>query len=344
MLGFNALVRFLVAATLLISAFSTAPLIADNAQVIFDLPETIECRDVTPKDFAAAHPSLKVIEGKFRVSARIVVGVESDIVDFLYIVASPDRKMRFQDYLPNTTLESTAVDNVIEVTDTIENTDATDANARVGYKSSGFGISKNKGSKKTEATHSKQIAAKALVVASGTTGHEHGIFFKMRPSKGESLEGAKQFTFLATVPMAWRGDWCTISCAARAKGKVFFSRSVVAAAGVEQTQVGMFLAGDSEAAKLANELRSVLEMHADVLAMHLTKDADGLLETMNEIFSTGLTTTLCGVFKGKNVEAKKGADPERTKLEEAQEAVSDVQERLTQLAGRDSQEQRLPSP
>lgn len=340
MLGFNALGRSLVAATLLIAAFSAAPLFADNARIVFDLPQTIECRDVTPKDFATAHPSLKVIEGKFRISARIVAGSESDIVDFLYIVASPDRKMRFQDYLPNTTLESTAVDNVIEVTDTTEKTDATDASARVGYKSSGFGLSKNEGSKKTESTHSKQIAAKALVVASGTTGHEHGIFFKLRPSKGESLEGAKQFTFLATVPIAWRGDWCTISCAARAKDKAFFWRSVVAGAGVEQTQVGMFLAGDSEAAELANELRSVLDMHADVLAMHLTKDADGLLETINEVFSTGRITALCGVFKGKNVEAKNGTDP----LEEAQEAVLDVQKRLSRLANSASQEQRLPSP
>ena len=343
MLGFNALARFLVAATLLISAFSTLPLFADNAQVVFDLPETIECKDVTPKDFAAAHPSLKVIEGKFRVSARIVAGVESDIVDFLYIVASPDRKMRFQDYLPNTTLESTAVDNVIEVTDTTEDINATDANAKVGYKTDGFGITKNKGSKKTESMHSKQIAAKALVVASGTTDHEHGIFFKLRPSKGESLEGAKQFTFLATVPMAWRGDWCTISCAARAKAKVFFTKSNVAA-GVEQTQVGMFLAGDSEAAELANELHSVRDMHADVLAKHLAKNANGLLETMHEVCSTGHTITLCGVFKGKKVESKKGTDPEPKKLEEAKDAVLGVQVRLSQLAGSGSQEQRLPSP
>jgi hypothetical protein len=118
----------------------------------------------------------------------------------------------------------------------------------------------------------------------------------------------------------------------------------VAAAGVEQTQVGMFLAGDSEATDLANELRSVLETHADVLARHLTKDADGLLETMNDIFSTGLITTLCGVFRGKNAEAKKGPDPDRKKLDEAQEAVFDVQERLSQLAGSTAQEQRLPSP
>ena len=344
MLGFHALTRSLVVATVLMSAFSAPPLLAENARVVFDLPETIECRDVTPKDFAAAHPTLKVIEGKFRVSARIVTGVESDIVDFLYIVASPDRTMRFQDYLPNTTLESTAVDNVIELTKSTEDSDSTDANAKVGYKTDGFGITKNKGSKKTESSHYKQVAAKALVVASGTTDHEHGIFFKLRPSKGESLEGAKQFAFLATVPITWRGDWCTISCASQAKGKAFFSKSVVTAAGVEQAQVGMYLAGDSEAADLADELHGVLEAHADVLSRHLNKDADGLLEAMHQVFSTECITTLCGVFKGKNLEPRRGGDLERTTLEDAQEAVRDVQERLSQLAGSGSREQRLPSP
>src|SRR4051794_11602611 len=94
---------------------------AEATRIIFDLPDTIECRDATPAEFATAHPALKVIEGKFRISARIVAGDEADIVDFLYIVASPNKKMRFQDYLPNTTLESTTADNVIEVTDTTEN-------------------------------------------------------------------------------------------------------------------------------------------------------------------------------------------------------------------------------
>src|SRR4051812_42484381 len=106
----GAFVLTLFSATGLTSAVSAA----EATRIIFDLPDTIECRDATPAEFAAAHPALKVIEGKFRISARIVAGDEADIVDFLYIVASPNKKMRFQDYLPNTTLESTTADNVIE--------------------------------------------------------------------------------------------------------------------------------------------------------------------------------------------------------------------------------------
>ncbi|MBI3838554.1 MAG: hypothetical protein HY288_11565 [Planctomycetia bacterium] len=334
--GFHSLLRILIAAALLVSAVSSMPCLADGTRVAFDLPDVIECRDVTPKDFATVHPSLKVIEAKFRISARFIAGAESEVVDFLYIVASPDRKMRFQDYLPNTTLESTVADDQIEIIDTTENDKATEASARVGYKALGLGLSKNKGLKKTESSHYKQLAARALVVASGTTDREHGIFFKLRPSKGASLEGAKEFTFLATVPKTWRGDWCTISCAARAKSRGFLSRSVVVPAGVEQAQLGMYLAGDPEAGKLAEELRDVLETHASVLAKQLTKDGDGLLETMYDAVSpqalSGYTTALCGIFRCKNVEAPKKSDPERKTLEEAQKAVLNVQDRLRRIA------------
>jgi hypothetical protein len=334
MLGFRSFSRALVAAAWFVTAYSTSVLAENTTRVVFDLPDTIECRDVTPHEFAVAHPALKVIEGKFRVSARIVSGAEGEVVDFLYFVASPNRKMRFQDYLPNTTLESTTADNVIEVTDTTENSNATDADAKVGYKATSFGVTKNKGTKKTESAHSKQVAAKALVVASGTTDREHGLFFKLRPSKADSLEGAKQFTFLATVPRTWRGDWCTISCAARAKSKNFLSKTVIAPAGIEQTQVGMYLAADEEAATLAEELRDELEAHAAVLASHMRKDGEGLLNTMYEAISSQSIsgkTTLCGIFNCKG-EGSRRSESERTKLEEAEQAVLYAQDRLSRLA------------
>ena len=43
---------------------------ASDTKVVFDVPNKIECRDVTPEKCAAAHPNLKVIEAKFRISAN----------------------------------------------------------------------------------------------------------------------------------------------------------------------------------------------------------------------------------------------------------------------------------
>ena len=270
---------------LAVAAFSVLGLtgnraLAADTQVIFDLPDTIECTDVTPEKFAANHPDLKVIEAKLRISARIPEGSETDIVDFLYMITSPGMRMKIQDYLPNTTLESTVQGDQIEIADTSESSNATAEDAHISYKILGLGGTANQGSKKTESSKYKQIAPKALVVASGTTNREHGVFFKLEPSKGASLEGAKNFTFLAIVPKAWRGDWCIVSCAARAKKKSFFS-TTIPVAGVDQAHIGMYLSGDREASLRAEQLCEIQDEHEGLRATQLAKHGNRLVEAMH---------------------------------------------------------------
>ena len=206
-----------LAGAFIVAAFATPA--AAQTRVEFDIPDAIECRDVTPAKCAAEHPNLKAIEGKFRLSARITKGSEAEIVDFLYILVSPDMRLKIHDYLPNTTLESALADDRIEVAESTENSASATEDAHVGYKIFSLGGTLNQASKKTESNHYKQLVPKALVLASGTTNREHGVFFKLRPSNGASLEGAKEFTFLAVVPRDWRGDWCTVACGARARRK-----------------------------------------------------------------------------------------------------------------------------
>jgi hypothetical protein len=335
--------RTLVATGLLLSAISRLVSAAEEAQVIFDLPETIECREVSPKKFAASHPSLKVIEAKLRISARITDGPETDIVDFLYMITSPGLHMKIQDYLPNTTLESTVQGDQIEIADTNESSTSSGEDAHINYKVLGLGGTMNQGSKKTESSHYKQIAAKALVVASGTTNREHGVFFKLRPSKGASLEGAKTFTFLAVGPNAWRGDWCILACAARAKKKSFFSTSV-AVAGVGQAHIGMYLSGDREARFRAEELCEIQEANGAVRSTQLAKQGAGLVAAMHAATSPDHGSGhawLHGIFGG-DASAENGnqlpeqaldePDLEQRRLE-VQKAMLDVQERLNRLSG-----------
>jgi hypothetical protein len=288
---------------------------ARAAQIVFDLPESIECRDVTPAEFAARE-YLKVIEGKLRISARVAQGSESEIVDFLYHIASPDKRVRFQDYLPNTTLESAVAEDRIEIKDATESATTAGADVHVVYKLLALGGSLAQSSKNSESSHYKQIAPRELVVASGTTDREHGVFYRLRPSRAASLEGAKEFTFLATVPKAWRGDVCTISCAARGKKDSWWSTSV-APAGARRAEVGMYLAGDAEAAALAEQLRRAQEEHAKALAAQPPKP--NVLDT--------LSSHSVGLFSGK----KSDAETQR-ELEMAEQALADVRERLGQMA------------
>ncbi len=328
-----------LAAAMLLAALAAPPALADETQVAFDPPDAIECRDVTPKSFAAANPSLKVIEARFRISARITAGSETSLVDFLYVVTSPGLRLRIKDFLPNTTLESTKADDRIEVTATTEHSDAVNEDAHVAYKVLGLGGTKNDTSKKTESDHYKEIVPRALVLASGTMNREHGVFYKLQPSKEASLEGAKAFTILAVVDKTWRGDWCVISCAARAKKKSFFSDKIETA-GVDQTHVGMYLAGDREARFRAEELCEVQQAGGSVLLEHLSRHRNALVEAMHAATESGRSSYawLEGIFGlkpgGDQVAEKGDADPDADQRRtELQQEINEVQEQLNRLGG-----------
>ena len=319
--------------------------VAADTRVIFDLPDTIECTVVTPKKLAANHPELKVIEAKLRISARVPEGREADIVDFLYMITSPGQHMKIQDYLPNTTLESTVQDNQIEVADTSESTDATSEDCHIGYKLLGLGGTANQGAKKTESSKYKEIAPKALVVASGTTNREHGVFFKLEPSKAASLEGAKTFTLLAIVPQAWTGDWCIVSCAARAKKKSFLS-TTVAVAGIEQAHIGMYLSGDREANLCAEQLCEFQEMNERLLAMRSARHGNRLVEAMHAATSADRlfgNEWLHHIFTGEArsddanpQSANSQVEPDLKQRESVVlEEMLDVERALSQLSGSD---------
>ncbi len=291
---------------------------AGAVQVAFDVPSTIECRDVTPPEFAAAHPNRKVIEARMRISARLMEGNPDELVDFVYVITSADKTMRLQDYLPNTTLESAVAEDQIEITAANEKAQTTGAEAHVVYKLLAVGASHNQSSKKSESSHYKQIAAKDTVLSSGTTDREHGVFFRMRPSRTASLEGAKEFTFLATVPKSWRGDLCSISCTARGMKKTLISTSV-APAGNEQVLVGMHLAGDAEACSLAEELRQVQESRVALLAAQHAKEKENVFETISNQAVVLIT--------GKKTDAQL-----RRELAENEKTSAEVKQRLRQMA------------
>ena len=282
-----------------------------GAQVAFDLPSSIECRDVTTREFAALHPDLRLIEVRLRISARMIDGGASEIVDFEYVLKT-NTVMRIQSYTPTTTLESAVAEDHIEITDATEATNANGLDAHVAYKPLSLGGSHNQTSKKAESSHFKQIAAQDIVLASGTIDREHGVFFRIRPSRTSALEGGKDFTFVATVPRTWRADLCAIACGARATKHSVFSTSVVPA-GNNQIEVGMYLAGDGQAANLAEELRVYQDAYAKLAA-------DAAKENVFQTISTETGSLLAGKPSKKQA------------LKESRKAIADTQQRIKQLA------------
>ncbi|MGC3971177.1 MAG: hypothetical protein QM775_28715 [Pirellulales bacterium] len=293
--------------------------------------DKIECRDVTPPACAAAHPDHKVIEAQFRISAGFLEGSEDSIVDFTYMISSPKLRLKIRDYLPNTTLESQYADDRIEVADYTESARTSTAEALVGYSIFSLNAVTNSLQRRTEHNQYEKIAPKALVLASGTMNRGHGVFYKLRPSKGASLEGAKEFAFLAVVPRSWRGDWCTFVCSARANRRTLLGSQVVGA-GVTKVDVGLHLCGDQEAGDLAARLCLLQQENDGMLAKHSAREAEA---AMAEIPSGVENVPVIGKVDEffHLVAHKASTKPNDPRLAEAQTALHDVEERLGRLSG-----------
>ena len=211
---FISLRRFVVN-SLLIFAFSVineawaAPL-----RVTIDVGTIVECKDVTPKEYAETHTQQRVVEAKVRLSVLLQSGHEADLEQLQVAIGSPDRRMRVVDFQPRTELGSELAGDV-EVCNS--NDMVQSLNASLGgvvgadhgpahvqaSPAAGVGVTQNRGSKETF----HRLSPKQTVLVSGTTNAEHGVFFKWRHSTQVALEGSREVTIRFLVPHDWRGDW-----------------------------------------------------------------------------------------------------------------------------------------
>ncbi len=303
--------------------------LAKDTKVAFDIPNKVECRDVTPEKCAAVHPTMKVIEARFRISTSFVEGEESSTVDVAYMISSPDLRLKVLDFLPNTTLES-STEGHIEVTDSTESTDALTGDARVAYSILTLGGSASSSNKKSESNKYLKLAPKHLVLASGTVNRGNGVFYKLRPSQEGSLEGAKEFMMLCIVPKSWRGDWCTVVCSARAKKRSTLSSSVVIA-GIEQAHVGLYLEGDIEGSELSDSLTEVQLAHGGRLSKQLTKEAAHTLEVLHSSPSNDEPSGFAGEFLHRLTKLK--PSPTHGSAVVSKSSMVEIEHRLARLSG-----------
>lgn len=325
-------------ALLIVAALSLSArhLHAEDTRVVFDVPDRIECKDVTPAKCAVLHPTVKVIEAKFRISASIESGNESSLVDFTYMISSPGLRMKVLDYLPNTTLESRYADDRIKVEDFTSEADSMHAEAKVAYTIFSLNAVKNRLTQSTELNNYEKIAPKALVLASGTMNRGHGVFYKLRPSNTMSLEGSKEFSFLAIVPREWRGDWCTFVCSGRGEKKNLLGKTIETV-GVSKVDVGLYLCGDEEAGNLASKLCAIQQADNGALARRSANEAAKISATLNSPTSN-VNQTVAAKFDDlfhQVTRTNHFQTPAEKKLDEARLQMEQVEEQLGRLSGAD---------
>jgi len=234
------------------------PFSGGATHVAFDTSYLVSCRDVTVQKPGEPPSSERIIEAQLPVSVRLLEGAETDVTELLIEVTSPERRIRFNDYLPKTHLES-AISGKIKVENNVENSRMLGLKGTLplvyGATASEDLSANHKNSVKETAT---KLPPKNAIIVSGTTQNEHGVFFKLKPSTQSTLEGTHQLTFRFGAPAEWRGDWLLLTC--RANGKVVaYGATHVQECGRASAYLGLYLNTDASAKEAAEELAQVQE-------------------------------------------------------------------------------------
>lgn len=233
-------------------AGSALTALAQSPQVAFDIPFVITCRDVTSPEFSSAHPGDKLIEVKLPISSLLQAGSEQDLGQYFVRMESPQRTMQVVDFLPKTAHESRLAGNKsVQTTD--ETTASIGINASGHYETfTGGAVTSGLGKKYTSCVKYDLLPPLETVTASGTMQRGSGVYFKLKASERNLLEGQRDFALVLQVPSSWRADYLHIRC--EAEGVV---RGLVSSldektlCGQRDFLVSLHLAGDEPARRTA---------------------------------------------------------------------------------------------
>ena len=241
---------------------------AEQPRVYFDMPYAVACRDVTSSEFALANPGEKLVEVKFQVSSLLQSGSESDLAQYFYRIDSPQRTFAVVDYLPKTQHESPLSGNV-----GIKNTDEQSVSIGINFSGhyeniTGIGASSGLGQKNISCVEYAKLPPLETVTASGTILRGTGVYFKLKSTERNLLEGERSFALILRVPRTWRADYVHLRCeAAGVKRGVVRSLDESVACGERDFLVGLYLEGDAQARAAAEQfaaseaqLRSVVRI------------------------------------------------------------------------------------
>lgn len=242
--------RLLVVSFTLASAAQTV--FAEAPRVHFDVPFAVACRDVTPADFSAANPGQKLIEVKLEISSLLTAGSERDLTQYFIRVDSPERTLAVVDYLPKTSHESRLAGNV-NVQKGKEHGTTLGINFSGKYELiTAVGPSAGVSDKSTSCVKYDLLPPLETVSASGTLLRGSAVFFKIKASPRQLLEGTREYGLVLRVPTSWRADYLRVHCEAEG-----IQRSVVSTFDEEMTcgqrefLVSLYQTGDEQARRTA---------------------------------------------------------------------------------------------
>lgn len=259
---------FVPSACLLLSLVfvpSPAANAGEPSVIQFDLPSTIAA---DPAESSSGDPSLVTIE--LPLSSMITSPRVPEIDQWLVRCQARDPRIHIADYAPRTETASDLA-SPIQVKKLEEKSRAFGVSLDAKYPPVALGhTGADVSDKNIDSVEFQRHAAVQAVTAAGTINRGRGVYFKLRWTAQQVLEGEKVFRITFSVPQNWRGGLVDVSVIAQTHRKTFGGLdSDTVTLGAAQFAVAAFRAGDKQAEAIAAEvaeaeyeLRTLAGMHA----------------------------------------------------------------------------------
>jgi hypothetical protein len=256
---------------------------AETPVVIFDLPLTVECRDVTPQRYEAAYQR-KIFEAVVKISPQLQAGEERDLKRLHYEI-STEQQMPIVSFAPNSQVTSDVAGGTVSI-----QTDDYHGQLLVHYLvTPAAGDGKLIGDLNSSHTQYALLAPKQILLASGTIQRGCGVYYDLKPSTQDTLQKQREFACLFDVPASWRANCITVACKAQGVKRGLLGSSEVNC-GMGLLSVGLYKQGDGEAMAAAYDLGKRQQYYLDQLR------ADPRFATTKK--SSFLPELMAGVEKG----------------------------------------------
>jgi hypothetical protein len=236
---------------------------ADSLQ--FDTNPSVACQELVDPEFTRSVPDEKLIVVQCTVSV-LGIGGRNALDECLFHFYSPELFARVHDFAPKTLVATDVVGNI-----QIEHEGVQSAGVHMGASGEGSGIltaeiSANQEHRSAENRSYELLPPRELVTAAGTLGRGTGVYFKIRRTTQQSLEGTHLFSLILRVPTAWRGGYLRLHCQAfSARTRLQESQMMAQSA----FMIPLYMQGDAEAKQQAMRL-----MSAEQTLIALVRDRD----------------------------------------------------------------------
>jgi hypothetical protein len=221
----------------------------DKPIVRFDLAPVVAAG---PSDTDPIDPTRVTL--KLRLSSMIESPNVPRIDQWLVRCQPRDKAISIADYAPRTETST-------ELTSPIQVKQIEEKNSTIGLSidgSYGHAAHGNTGAdianKNTNTLQFDRVAPVQVVTASGTINRGRGVYFKLRWTAQQVLEGEKVFDVTLRVPATWRGGLIDVSVIAQSDRKKIGWDHETETIGAAEFVVAAYRQGDDEAAQRARDL------------------------------------------------------------------------------------------